>query len=307
MPGDEPSSDAPPSYAQATGSSTASTRLQVPNARNNIPVHHRRSMEDENRPLPLGWVRQFDAQHEHQFFVDTTKDPPRSVWHHPYDDQQYLSTLSSEERERIQALSKTPSKRDTETMSTDGSVHEDVGDSKQDAYPRLDKPSEAHASSSTAEGSSSQAAEQQQKPKLGRRLKDKLTGSTHEQRVAEREQRAREEEAQYEQYLHMRGAMKRAYQTGEPQFLGKDREGRDIYVEPPGGPDFAGQHRGNVYVNPYNQGPYANPNARFIRPADPYYRPYGGGYGGGFGLPLAVGGGLAGGLLLGGALGGFGA
>ena len=47
-------------------------------------------------------MRQFDDRQNHQFFVDTTADPPRSIWHHPYDDEDYLSTLNAEERERIQ-------------------------------------------------------------------------------------------------------------------------------------------------------------------------------------------------------------
>ena len=126
--------------------------------------------------------------------------------------------------------------------------------------------------------------------------------------------------------------MAKAMDTGEPQYIGKDpKDGKDVYVEPPygagpgysgvggranyntghgiGGPVFArgyGQgHEGHEYqgYNPYGpQGPYANPNARFLRPAAPYRRPYGGGYGGGMGLPIM--GGLAGGMLLGGALGG---
>ena len=316
MPDSEIPSEAPPSYAQATGNNSAaqdaSGHLQPPSSRNRIPAEHRRSMEDENRPLPHGWLRQFDASHSHQYFVDTSKDPPRSIWHHPYDDEQYLSTLTDSERRHIESLKKAPNRRDAETMSTDGEDEHD-----HDAYSPISPDSKGskkatHASrvdSNAGEGSSSgaQPPQYQDKPKFGRRLKDKITGTTHEQRVAEREQRAKEEEQQYQQYLAIRGAMRRAYQTGEPQLVGKDSHGKDVYVEPPQG---YGGSRGNagyansVYVNPYQQGPYASPNARYIRPGAPYGRPYGGGYGGGYGLPLA--GGLAGGLLLGGALGGFG-
>lgn len=304
MPDPEIPAEAPPTYAQATGASNNSAHLRIPNSRNNIPTSHRRSMEDENRPLPQGWARQFDATHEHQFFVDTTKEPPRSIWHHPYDDEEYLATLSSEERARVDAMQKVPNKRDTETMSTDGSVDGDSPTSaKHDAHASSGKARPPRVNSA-GEGSSSQAA-QQEKPKFGRRLKDKITGTTHEQRAAEREQRAREEEEQYRQYLAFRGAMKRAYETGQPQLIGKDQQGKEIYVEPPGGYGAQGYRGNELYVNPYGQGPYANPNARFVRPAGPYSRPYGGGYGGGYGLPIA--GGLAGGLLLGGLLGGFGA
>jgi hypothetical protein len=57
--------EAPPSYEVATnttGGSTASrpiqsTHLEVPEL-NGIPANHRKSMEDELRPLPEGWIRQ---------------------------------------------------------------------------------------------------------------------------------------------------------------------------------------------------------------------------------------------------------
>lgn len=63
-------SDAPPAYSQAVGSSSSSTsyrpdRLQ-PVARNGIPPDARRSMEDEARPLPHGWVRRYDEKSQHQ-------------------------------------------------------------------------------------------------------------------------------------------------------------------------------------------------------------------------------------------------
>lgn len=122
--------------------------------------------------------------------------------------------------------------------------------------------------------------------------------------------------------MHIRTQMVRAQETGVPQLLGKDEQGREVYIEPPGieplgmggmggfrgmggmegGGGFGGYAGGRGYgVNPYDQGVYANPNAKFIRPPpQPYGRPFGGGYGGGYGLPLAYG--LGGGLLLGGLL-----
>ena len=126
-------------------------------------------------------------------------------------------------------------------------------------------------------------------------MKDKLTGSTHEQRAAERRQREEEERRTYERHQQIRVAMMRAAETGQPQFIGKDRNGKEVYIEPPQG---AQMPPGAYGYNPYTQGPYANPNATFIRPQYEYGRPYGYGYGGGYGLPLA--GGLMGGMLLGG-------
>lgn len=130
--------------------------------------------------------------------------------------------------------------------------------------------------------------------KFGRKMKDKMTHTTHQQREQERAQRAEEERRAYQRHQELRQAMSRAAQTGEPQYVGKGKDGRDIYIEPPQG---MGPQRGGYGYNPYTQGPYANPNVMFVRPQYPYSRPYGGGFGGGYGLPLA--GGLMGGLLLG--------
>lgn len=289
--------NAPPSYAQATGSSTASdkpsrttqsnpsSKLEVPGGKNGIPTSARRSMEDERRPLPPGWVRQWDAKEQHQFFVDTKSDPPRSIWHHPHDDAEFLKTLSSEERERIQ---------EQERDLKDSSAHLDLTDDEAALPPRPDGKS---STKPPAPG---------EKKTFGRKWKDKITGSTHEEREAERARRAEEERRYYESHLKFREAMQRAQATGQPQFFAKDRDGKDIYIEPPQvaggyGGGYGGYGGGAGYgYSPYSSGMYANPNARFIRPSVPYGRPYGGGYGGGLGMPLA--GGLMGGMLLGGLL-----
>lgn len=62
------------------------------------------SSEDEF-PLPYGWVREFDPNTGHPFWVchsslstllahplqvDTTVDPARAIWTHPYEDEEYL-------------------------------------------------------------------------------------------------------------------------------------------------------------------------------------------------------------------------
>jgi len=240
-------------------------------------------MEDENRELPAGWARQYDTNSHHQFFVDTKADPPRSIWHHPYDDEEYLSSISPEERTRIQNLHK-PSQADIEAESTDDDHHHNYS-----SLPELPpRPTNNQSGGS----------------KFGRKLKDKITGSTHEEREAKRRQRAEEEQRYYEQHQKYRMAMSKAAQTGVPQFLGKDRDGKDVYIEPPYGPGggSGGYSQGAYGYNPYSQGPYSNPNARFVRPPDPYNRPYGYGYGGGLGYGAAPLLGLGGGLLLGGLL-----
>lgn len=263
--------------------------------RNGIPPAARRSMEDESRPLPEGWVRQFDAKHGHQYFVDTGADPPRSIWHHPHDDETYLNTLNSEERERLQELHRQQSHADIEAELTDEEDH--AGPSKPGASGANTRPPPVGGASSSS---------MSEKPSFGRKWKDKLTNSTHEEREQRRREREAEERKAYEQYRVFRVAMARAMETGQPQKVGRDSQGHDIYVEPPRGPGnttygYPGTPNYRGY-NPYQHGVYTDPNARFVRPQGAYGRPYGAGYGGGYGLPLA--GGLAGGLLFGSLLGG---
>ncbi|KAF8213183.1 hypothetical protein K438DRAFT_1902360 [Mycena galopus ATCC 62051] len=42
------------------------------------------------RPLPNGWISQVDPNSGHRFYVDTKATPPRSIWVHPLEDEQYL-------------------------------------------------------------------------------------------------------------------------------------------------------------------------------------------------------------------------
>ena len=236
-------------------------------------------MEDESRELPQGWVRSFDPESHHQFFVDTRVDPPRSSWVHPYDDDEYLATLSPEERKRHTRMRR--------TMTLEDLAAEDSEDEAQ-LPPR-------------PEGTHGRSAAGESQPKglsgFSRKLKDKITGQTHQEREQARARRAEQEHQAYLAHLRARQAMIRAIETGQPQLLGKDRQGRDVYIEPPQGPYAP---RGAYGYSPYANSMYRNPNVRYMRPAGPYGRPYGYGYGGGAGLPIAAG--VLGGAMLGGAL-----
>lgn len=304
-------SEPPPSYEQVAGRGRT-TNLQVPESRNGISPRGRRSMEDERRDLPAGWIRQYDDTSHHQFFVDTTKEPPRSIWHHPYDDEEYLKTLSPNERDRVTRLHHSISLKDIAAESSD----DEAGPSS-----RPIRGGAGAASSSAAGGSSSVASTSGEPAPTGlhrytRKLKDRVTNTTHEERNKEREQRAKEEYEAYQAHNAFRKAMSEAIRTGQPQFLGRHPNGHDIYIEPPNGPAVPMGARG---INPYSTGVYANPNAKFVRPNYAYNRyvassapstfrmpltfcarPYGYGYGGGYGFPVA--GGLLGGMMLGGLL-----
>lgn len=191
-----------------------------------------------------------------------------------------MSSLSAAERERIRNEHMVPEEENT--------------DDEQERNERYQLPPRTQEEGEVSGGT-----------KFGRKIKDKLTHSTHEQRLAQRRKRDEEEAATYRRHQHIRRQMSLAAETGVPQLLGKDKEGKEIYIEPPGGPGGYGGYGGgpgSYGYNPYTQGPYSNPNAKFIRPQEPYgrsYPGYGYGYGGGFGYPLM---GLGGGLLLGGLL-----
>jgi len=157
-------------------------------------------------------------------------------------------------------------------------------------------------------GTSTAASSSKGKETFGQKMKDKLTGSTHAEREKDRAKRAEDEQKAYQRHLALRQAMNKAIETGQPQLIGKDAQGHDLYLEPPeqqgGG---YGMRPGNGQYNPYASGPYQNPNARFLKPDYGYNRPYGGGFGMGYGMPLMLGmGGLGGGLMLGGMMGGMG-
>lgn len=245
-------------------------------------------MEDEVRPLPEGWVRQWDSKEQHQFFVDTKTDPPRSIWVHPIDDEDTWNSLSSEEKERLQAA-ESKMKRSPSFSKDEKSTGQAI---PQEHYP-TDLP--PRSSGSTSQPHVSQGS---QKKGLGERLKDKVTGTTHDEREQSRARRDEEERQYYEMHARFRAAMQRAAMTGQPQWFAKDRDGKDIFVEPPAGPGYGYRGYGGGYgYNPYTSGPYSTPNARYIRPGYGYGRP---GYGGGMALPLA--GGLFGGAMLGGLL-----
>ncbi|KAK1830819.1 hypothetical protein QBC39DRAFT_259865 [Podospora conica] len=284
--------DTRPTAAAAAPTTThPSSLLDVPDqpTRNGIPLHARRSMEDELRPLPPGWVRTYDPETEHQFFVDTRRDPPRSIWVHPYDDDEYLASLPAEERARVKHVRVRPSTPDAAMHDTTDEEHE------HDAAP------------------------QQPKRKLGRKLKDTITGTTHEQRARERAEREAREREAYAQHQRFRRGMQESARTGRPQFIGTDKSGDDVYLEPAGRgfPGVAAVRRLGPYLEEvqYRSGMTPGPPGRYVRPAGDMYgmqqpgfgfarpglvygRPRGYGYGGGMGMPLAMP--LFGGMMLGG-------
>lgn len=228
------------------------------------------------RPLPKGWIRQFDPSTQHNFFVDTLANPPRSIWVHPYDDPQFQREHPDEVRKEAERLHK-------EHM-----VHVDTDDE--------DDTHSASTSASATKRKDSHASKDPSQPKglkkFGRSLKDKVTNTTHEERVARRKAQREAEQRAMQQHAAIRQALATATRTGQPQLVGRDRQGREIFAQPP--PPGAFGYGATLGYGPYQtlDGPYGA-YGPYARPMGPYDRPFGMGAG----LPIL--GGLAGGMLLG--------
>lgn len=130
----------------------------------------------------------------HHFYVDLRGPTPKSTWEHP------ASDYPAE-----------PSRDSIEAESTD----------EDDRH--LPPPSSSSNQNRTTASSTSTSS----KPpptglkKFGRNIKDKMTGSTHEERKAKRKQREEEERRAYQQHVAIRQAIMKAAQTGQPQLLGE--------------------------------------------------------------------------------------
>lgn len=119
----------------------------------------------------------------HHFYVDLRGSEPKSSWTHPAEGS---STQG-------------PSRESIEVESTD-----------EEGQPGTRAPA-----------TSTQKPPPTGLKKFGRNIKDKMTGSTHEERKAKRKAREEAERRAYQQHLALRQAMMKAAQTGQPQLLGK--------------------------------------------------------------------------------------
>jgi len=157
----------PPAYHRRN----SNPNLQVP-----MSDVQRMSMEDEERPLPEGWIRQFDRNNAHHFYVDTRADPPRSIWHHPFDDEQW----TREHAQRAPPPGPPP-----------GSSEKGAKPAGENGTPPR-SPSAAQASSSKA----------QNRGFLGK-IKDELIG-TKEEREAAKQRKLQAEREMQQRYLERR-------------------------------------------------------------------------------------------------------
>ncbi|GAA5922172.1 hypothetical protein JCM3775_003516 [Rhodotorula graminis] len=252
-----------------------------------IPDEGRRELIDAERPLPEGWRREFDTNTQHFFYVDTRATPPRSIWSHPLDDPDFLDAHPEIAKEFAPPAGAPPA----ETSATPSVVDEKKGHHSLFHRGGDDKAAEEERRGHNHDHDHASTSAKKDDRTLGRKMKDKLTGKTHEERVKERKDRAERERREYDEYLRRRGEMLRAVNAGQY---------RSSYSAPQGPyrvqPMYGGRYGGGGM---YGRGMYGGRGYGYY-PAGPM------GYGNGIGMMgrgpgmgMAMGGGLLGGLLLG--------
>ncbi|EIW86848.1 hypothetical protein CONPUDRAFT_161483 [Coniophora puteana RWD-64-598 SS2] len=236
-------------------------------------------------PLPEGWVQEFDSNHDHPYWIDTKAKPPRAIWVHPYEDEQFL-VEHPEIRNKLSKygssdLEAPPPYENARRHSFDG------------GSPSVSR------SSTVLSGVKTPSAEDHpegRKRGMFSRLKDKALG-TKEEREAHKRQQAEERARAEEEYRQARVQNLRARAAAMQQIHQGRPIGGSAYA---GYPGMSGSLGGPSRYGPPGGTPWANDGY----PQSAYTRRAGFG-GGGMALPLL--GGLAGGLLLGDVLdGGFG-
>jgi len=212
-------------------------------------------------------VREFDPQSQHQFFVDTNSSSARAIWHHPYDDEAFLSSLEAEELERVKR----------EGLSAV------VGDGTKVCVEDLiaEESDEEEGQEQTPPPSPGKGDKQRRRP-LTCKLKELLTGASHTERQSQRAHRSALEHTLYSLHRILRRAMSDTMTTTHPSLLSRDANRTHMYLEPPGHtfPGVISTRRINPYFTEilYDReyGRKAEKSGRFFRPEGEMY---GEGYG----------------------------
>ncbi|OJA16248.1 hypothetical protein AZE42_00078, partial [Rhizopogon vesiculosus] len=217
-------------------------------------------------PLPEGWIQEFDPKQKHPFWaiypstlqVDTKAKPPRAIWVHPYEDEQFLSD-NPEIKAKVEKLQGTSldapppyEKRRHSFSGGDSSVpfrsHNNAEPSGSAITPPTDEEHEAR------------------KRGMFAKLKDKTIGTKEEREVQkkqkeeEREAHRKQKEAEREAYKKRKAEERAREEEAYREARRRNLEERAAYMQ---------QHGG---YPPYGGGGYGY---------DGYPgRGYGGGYGG---------------------------
>ncbi|KAI9460992.1 hypothetical protein BJY52DRAFT_1203671 [Lactarius psammicola] len=195
-------------------------------------------MSAEQPPLPYGWVQEFDPNTNHPFWVDTKADPPRAIWTHPYEDEQYLRE-HPEVREKVGSLAQQQDSKDSST-----------------------KPARRHSFN----GHDSASKGKEKRGFFGK-LKDKAIG-TKEEREAYKKEQARLEGERRRQHAELIRAQRARYAQEQARFAQQQamcNQGRypagpyqQRYGPPPGNP-YTGYGPGYGGGYGYGYGNYPPP------------------------------------------------
>jgi len=116
------------------------------------------------------------SRNGHQFFVDTKANPPRSIWVHPYDDEEYIKSIPDSH----------PSQQGQQSRLPEQSTHHEMSNTL--------SASEIRERREAQDNRTKQATEEEQADRgFGEKLKDKLTGSTKKERDQKKRQRIQQE------------------------------------------------------------------------------------------------------------------
>ncbi|WWC63520.1 uncharacterized protein I303_106123 [Kwoniella dejecticola CBS 10117] len=242
-------------------------------------IETRRSMDDEQRDLPEGWVRCFDPKQQHAFYVD--ERTKRSTWLHPYDDPEFLNSLPKDHPAHPDSKEGRAIRKQSEDEKILQEKYRNAKDSKGGKTP---------SSATQGQNQGAKGVVGAEERNWFQKKKDKLIG-TKEERAKAKEEKRKAREVMQRQMREREAAYQKRRQELIQQRL-NDPNIRRMYASDP-------------YM-------YAAPSTPFMRGGGMYGSPYGYGYGGGYGrryggmggmgmgAPLLMGGGagLLGGMLM---------
>jgi len=225
--------------------------------------------------LPDGWVREYDPRTKHPFWVDTKAKPPRSIWVHPFEDEEFLREHPDIRDRLTKGMNDTPSERPppySPRRHSTGSVP--VGST-------LGVPSSANRNPTSHPGTPRDDSRPKHHRGFMEKLKDKTIGTKEEREAAKRQEATARERRRQQYEAERQERMRDTSYYGQPAY------------GPPQGDPFTYRSRlGGMGGG--GLGGYGRSGLGFGGGSG--YGNRGGFGGGGMAMPLL--GGLAGGLLL---------
>ncbi|WWC90578.1 uncharacterized protein L201_005514 [Kwoniella dendrophila CBS 6074] len=213
-------------------------------------VDIRRSMDDEQRDLPEGWVRCFDPKQQHAFYVE--EKTKRSTWLHPYDDPEFLKTLPTSHPAHPDSKEGRAIRKQSEDEKTFLDKKRENKDSKTPITNKTDKSVVSGGGNNTNNG---------EERNWFQKKKDQLIG-TKEERAKAKEEKRRVREAQRKKMAEAQAAY--------------EKRRRELIQQRLNDPSISRMYARDPYM-------YAAPSTPFVRGGGLYGSPYGYGYGGGYG------------------------